>query len=262
MKKQVFKVALAITASSLFGLGNQAVWADDNSFSLTTGFDYSSGKYGSNETTDITSIPVIASYGTNDWLFKLTVPYVTITGPGNVAPGIGKYKNTTNTQRTTESGLGDIVAGATYSLFKDSANTTEIDLTGKVKFGTADQNKGLGTGQNDYSTQVDMYKYYGDFTAMGTVGYKIYGDTSATPLKNVFFGSIGGTYKLAPATGVGLVYDYRPAITSTGAKISEVTAFVNHKINNDWKAQAYAVKGFSDGSPDYGVGALISYTFK
>ena len=35
------------------------------------------------------------------------------------------------------------------------ANPLLIDLTGKVKFGTADENKGLGTGENDYAVQAD-----------------------------------------------------------------------------------------------------------
>jgi hypothetical protein len=93
------------------------------------------------------------------------------------------------------------------------------------------------------------------------VGYKVYGDTSAAPLDNVFFGSVGGTYKLAADTSAGVIYDYRPSISRSGSELSELTAFVNHKISQDWKAQGYLVKGFADGSPDYGVGALVSYAF-
>ena len=38
----------------------QSAWAGDSSFSLATGLDYSSGKYGTANTTDILSIPVVA----------------------------------------------------------------------------------------------------------------------------------------------------------------------------------------------------------
>lgn len=251
-----------IVMTGLFGLSLQSALADEaGTFTLTTGFDYSSGKYGSNEKTNITSVPVIAKYELDRWVLKLTVPYVTITGPGNVSPGIGKFRDTTTTRRTTESGLGDIVAGATYNLYGGSDSMPVIDLTGKVKFGTADKDKGLGTGENDYTAQIDLYKSFGNFTALGTVGYRVYGDTSAAPLDNVFFGSVGGTYKLAPSTSAGLIYDYRPSITPTGSEVSEMMAFVNHKISANWKAQGYLVKGFSDGSPDYGVGALVGYVF-
>ena len=80
-------------------------------------------------------------------------------------------------------------------------------------------------------------------------------------LKNVFYGSLGGTYKVAPSSTVGVVYDYRPAITPNGSAVSEATAFVNYKLTPNWKAQGYLVKGFADGSPDYGLGALVSYVF-
>lgn len=203
MKKTL--VATAITISSITGLTMQSVQAEDNGvFTVTSGVDYSSGKYGSNDRTDITSVPVIGKYEIDRLTLKLTVPYVTITGPGNVSPGIGKFKESGATaKRTTESGLGDIVAGATYNIYDGNAFAPVVDITGKVKFGTADESKGLGTGKNDYSAQVDLYKSYGDFTALAGLGYRVYGDTDQTPLDNVFYGSIGGTYKLAPQATAG-----------------------------------------------------------
>ena len=255
--RNTLAIAIGITS-----LATQVAFAEDAGvFSVTSGVDYSSGKYGSQDRTDITSVPVIGKYEVDSWVFKLTVPYVSITGPGNVSPGIGKFKNTTTTKRSTESGLGDIVAGATYNVFNGSNGGPAVDVTGKVKFGTADDKKGLGTGENDYIGQVDVYQSFGDFTALGTLGYRVYGDTNAAPLDNVFYGSVGGTYKIAPGTSAGVIYDYRPAITSNGSAVSEATAFVNHKISDSWKAQAYLVKGFTNGSPDYGVGALVGYVF-
>lgn len=237
-------------------------WADDHgTFSITSGIDYSSGKYGNQSSTDITSVPFIGKYEIDRLTLKLTVPYITVTGLGNVAPGIGKFKDTPNARRTTESGIGDVVTAATYNLFGGNGSVPMIDLTGKIKFGTADRDKGLGTGENDYSAQVDLYQTFGKFTALGTIGYRVYGDTSTSPLDNVFFGSVGGTYKLTEETNTGIVYDYRPAITINGSEVSEITAFVNQKIDDHWKAQGYLVKGFADGSPDYGIGGLVTYVF-
>lgn len=251
--------------ASLYGIAMSSVHAEESGvFTVTSGVDYSSGKYGNQDRTDITSVPVIGKYEIDRLTLKLTVPYVTIRGPGNVSPGIGKFKDNktaVTTKRTTESGLGDIVAGATYNLYVGSASAPAIDITGKVKFGTADEDKGLGTGENDYATQVDLYKSYGDFTALAGLGYRVYGDTRAAPLDNVFYGSVGGTYKVASTATAGVVYDYRPAITRNGSAVSEATAFVNYKLNPSWKAQGYLVKGFADGSPDYGVGALVSYVY-
>src|ERR1700737_2527642 len=91
---------------------------------VKTGFDYSSGTYGTNTRTTITSIPVIASYETVNWTFKATVPYIRITGADNVIPGVGVVKRdkgatTTATTTRSASGLGDVVTAATYTVFSD-----------------------------------------------------------------------------------------------------------------------------------------------
>jgi hypothetical protein len=37
-----------------------------------------------------------------------------------------------------------------------------------------------------------------------------------------------------------------------------MTAFVTYKFDARWKLQSYLVKGFSDGSPDFGGGLVLS----
>lgn len=49
---------------------------------MASGFDNSTGKYGSSDTTDILSIPVVGIYNSGLWVFKLTVPYVRVSGVG------------------------------------------------------------------------------------------------------------------------------------------------------------------------------------
>lgn len=253
---------MASVLSAMIVVSTQAVAGDSNSnFSLTTGLDYSSGKYGGTESTDILYIPLTGRYETGRWAFQLTVPYVRITGSGNVTQG-GIVLRSAQTTRTTEEGLGDVVAGATYNAYSETGpNPLLIDLTGKVKFGTADEKKGLGTGANDYSAQMDMYKTVGKFTALGTVGYKVMGDAPGLQLDNVFYGSVGGVYKFSELTSGGLILDMRQKVTPTGASQRGLTAFVSHKINQDWKAQCYVVNGFSDASPDWGGGAMLTRSF-
>jgi len=257
MKKIVIAGAIAAMAS----LSSVAAAAAPGAFKLTTGFDYSSGKYGGSQSTDMLYIPITGHYETGRWLFKLTVPYLRVTGPGNVVRGVGTLKTTTTT-RTTESGLGDVVAGATYNVYAGTgAKPLFVDLTGKVKFGTADETKGLGTGKNDYAFQVDLYQSLGKFTPFGTIGYDVLGSPAGSTLNNVFYGSLGGTYKLAPKTSGGLLFSARQKASVTGAPQRDIMAFVTHKLDNRWKTQVYVDKGYADGSPDWEGGATISYAF-
>jgi hypothetical protein len=255
-----------------------AATTDSGRFSLSAGADYSSGKYGTDTTTDIWSVPVAAAYQTDRWTFKLTVPYINISGAGNVIPGVGKVNNgnpkgrgrgngggTTPAPGTaasgSASGLGDITASAGYELFGSADRTFGLDLTGKVKFGTADENKGLGTGKNDYGLSLDTYKVSGDWTAFGGVGWMKYGSSQYIQLKNGFNANIGADYKLGASDNIGAYYYYRERIADTGAAQSELTGYWNHKFNDSLRVQAYALAGFADGSPDYGVGASLKYSF-
>lgn len=253
-----------------------AATTDDGRFSLSAGADYSSGKYGTDTTTDIWSVPVAASYQTDRWTFKLTVPYINISGAGNVIPGVGRVNNgnpkgrgrgnggTTpmpGTASGSASGLGDITASAGYELFGSADRTFGLDLTGKVKFATADENKGLGTGKNDYGLALDTYKVSGAWTAFGGVGWMKYGSSQYVQLKNGFNANIGADYKLDPSNNLGAYYYYRERIADTGAAQSEIAGYWNHKFNDSLRVQAYALAGFADGSPDYGVGASLKYTF-
>lgn len=150
---------------------------------------------------------------------------------------------------------------ATYNVYSRGATDPVIDLTGKIKFGTADVNKGLGTGENDYFAQVDVYKPFDRVTALATVGYGVLGSSDAISLKNVLYGSIGGIYKIDEQTSGGLMLDLRQASSTTSGARREATTFVTRKLDGFWKAQAYVLKGFADGSPDWGIGATIARSF-
>lgn len=261
-------------AAMLFFVGSQSAFAAEGSFSLGVGVNYSSGDYGTTTDTKITSIPVTARYDTGPWSLKLTVPYLRITGGTAVIPGVGRVANTnpagrgkgkgpggTDTTEATASGLGDVVAAATYNAYHDSASGVGVDLTGKIKFGTADPDKGLGTGENDYAVQVDAFKVYGKFTVFGGVGYTVLGSSQFISLDDVFNVTVGGIYKIDDRNSAGLSFDAREKTSATSSPQRELTAFWAYRIDKSWKAQAYALKGFADGSPDWGAGAFVAYAF-
>jgi hypothetical protein len=227
---------------------------------LGVGFDYSSGTYGESQSTDILYIPVIGKYELESWVFKVTVPYISVRGPGNVIPGVGEVNRTAGVI-TTQSGLGDIVAAATYTLYAGDASAPGWDLTGKVKLGTADPNKGLGTGENDYSAQVDVYKVFGSTTAFGTLGYSILGSSATLQLNNVFYAAVGASYKFSDQLSSGLSLYVRQAASSTSGQQSDLTAFATYKLDPLWKLQGYVLLGLATGSPDWAIGAVVGRSF-
>ena len=234
--------------------------AAEPGFSLTTGLDYSTGKYGGTETTEIFYIPFTGKYEADEYSLKLTVPYLQVTGPGNVLIDLGPI-GTASTTSTTQSGLGDIVVAGTYNMYEGRENGTLVDVTAKIKFATADEAKGLGSGENDYALQADLYKTLGKNNLFGTLGYRVMGDPEGVTLNNVFFASLGAGHKFSQETSAGLILDLREKVSATSFAQQELTVYVSHKLGKTWKAQAYALKGFSDGSPDWGAGAMFTVAF-
>src|SRR3979490_14530 len=130
-------------ALGLLACAQGALAADSGEFSLGVGFNYSSGEYGTSTTTEIVSIPIIARYERGPWIFKLTVPYLSIPGGTSLVPGVGRVPSSNPRRRgggaseATATGLGDIVASATYTAFYNSATTFGVDVTGRGKLGNA-----------------------------------------------------------------------------------------------------------------------------
>lgn len=236
--------------------------AETSGFSVTSGVDYSSGKYGQADSTDITYIPITGKYEQDRFTFKLTVPWLEITGPSAVVGGtdpllIGKGKTT----RSTESGLGDIVAGVTYTAIESPAYKFILDLTAKIKFGTASYNRGLGTGENDYSIIADAYKTFDKFTLMGTLGHRVLGDPNNINLHNVWFTSLGGAYRINKANSFGAFIDLRQRTSDQGSSLREYTAYYAHKFSEQYKLQTYLTHGDTNSSADWGGGVMLGYSW-
>jgi hypothetical protein len=161
-----FKMVLSssITAAwVVVNLGIEVANAEDEqkgTLKLTAGVDYSSGDYGQTDDTEILYLPFTLKYESLSWGLQLTVPWLSVTGSGTVVGGIdggvviGGYGR--RQARTTESGLGDVVAGVSFALDTLWDSGPLVDLTAKTKFATADEARGLGTGENDFSLQIDI----------------------------------------------------------------------------------------------------------
>ncbi len=229
---------------------------------MGTGFDYSSGSYGFATDTEVWSVPFFVSHDTHDWSFRASVPYITIKGPasvaGDVGPAVGLPGRPTS---QSESGLGDTVLGLSWHTNPDAVDAWKVDLTGRVKLPTADEGKGLGSGETDYYAQVDFYRTYGKLTPFGSVGYRFMGTSPRYPLKDGFYASAGVISRVGAATSIGAAYDWRSKIIDGGPNGSNITALLIHDVSESWNVVLYALKGFGDGSPDFGFGGQIGYKF-
>lgn len=162
--------------------------------------------------------------------------------------------------RATEEGLGDIIAGVTYRdlLGTESSRNLAVDLTGKIKFGTAVEDKGLGAGENDYTIQTNVYKFIDRWTPFAMRGYRYRGDPPDANLNDGWIADAGARYRLSDQMGLSGDYYYRGSSVSGADDLQELSVTLDYRLSPDHKILGYLIKGLSDGSPDWGVGIMLT----
>jgi hypothetical protein len=179
-----------------------------------------------------------------------------MSGAGGMSGG-GTMSGSTTTTRSTSAGLGDVIASAGYSVY--STDSTSFNLVGKVKFGTANANKGLGTGQTDYSAQIDTFHSIDDdVMVFATLGYSINGSPSGISLRNTPYGAVGASRKLGADTTMGARFDMAKNPLAAGDNLKQASVYLSHHPAADIDVTVKALKGFSDADPDYGIGIYVS----
>ncbi len=228
---------------------------------ISSGFDYSRGDYGFVTDTEVFAVPLNLSYETEAWTFRVNQPWLRLKGPAGVVVSGAPFGGAVGRPvSSTESGMGDITAGATYRI-SPSAAGFNVALSGRVKLGTANENKGLGSGETDYYTQIDLSRAYGATVPFFSAGYRFLGSSNLYPLRDGVYLSGGVIRRLSEPTQIGLAVDWRQRVVDGGDHGCEVTGFVTHRFDNRWSLQGYALAGLTDASPDVGLGGLISYHF-
>lgn len=277
--------------------------ANTGRFSLASGVEYSSGKYGGTSTTDILYVPLTARYSKGPYSFNMTVPYISVTSSENaMAPIVGPMGNTaatgsipvgmdtgmgaamgagtstgtgmpgtgttgsgmpgtptTTAGTTTQSGMGDIMASLGYDFY--TGEQLGLTILGGVKFGTANSNKGLGTGQNDYSAELDGAYSINDTSMLAAIGYKVVGQPVAYTLNNIAYGAVGVTHRMSENTRASLMLN---GAQSSYAFISGRLALAagwSEQLSNTTNWSISLAKGLSSGSPDWDGVISISISY-
>ena len=246
----------------VLGLFSFASYAQQQGFSVKTGVQYTTGEYGGTQDISNIYVPVTGTLITGSWGLSATLPYLQVKAPGGTQIGPGGEPIPGTGDMATESGVGDVILRLTYfNLLRSADKRFALDVTGKLKLGTADETRGMGTGENDYSIQFDGYSFFDTFTLFGTIGYKVRGQPQDIVLEDVWFASIGGSVPIATRTRLGMAFDARPSAYKTNDDLRELSVYISRRSANDWRYSLYLSTGFSDSSPDMGAGFSVGYHY-
>ncbi|PYN13756.1 MAG: hypothetical protein DME05_17645 [Candidatus Rokuibacteriota bacterium] len=237
---------------------------------FSTSVNYSVGDYGTNKDTTIVYVPFTLGVRPLDrfWL-SVTVPFiyqdtqnVVLTGGGVASRKEQKGKLAQPARATTESGLGDVLLKASVVVVEERDLIPEITPYLKIKFPTADKDRGLGTGEFDETLGVDVSKRLIEaLFGYLTLSYTVIGDPPGADFRNSFGWSVGVAYAvLQPLSVFGFV-EGSTAIARGQDNPVELRVGAELKLIKALKLTGAVTRGLTDGAADWGVSMGLALRF-
>jgi hypothetical protein len=264
-------VVVAIALVLILASVTPALAADDEPrWLFSSSVNYSIGDYGTNKDTTIVYVPFTFGVRPVDALWvSLTVPWiyqnsqnVVVTGGGVATRKKAKGKFAQPATATTESGLGDVLLRVSYVLLDEKPFLPEIAPYMKIKFPTADADRGLGTGEFDETIGVDLSKQFiGPLFGYVTVAYTFVGSPPGADFHNSFGWSVGAAYTLIPSLSFFAFLDGSTAISPGEADPLELRVGVEFRLTRALKLTGAVSRGLSDGAADWGLSGALTLRF-
>jgi hypothetical protein len=251
---------LAVLAAALLSGAMIEARAQSPEFSFSLGAEYTTGEYDLGRDTDIWYFPATFQYDADSFRVSITAPLIFVDGPGAVV-GSGDARGIfgPGESNDAEIGAGDILLKASFNLARESADGPRMDVTGTIKFGTGDVEKNLGTGEDDYSVQLDVERNFDPTGVFASIGYKVLGDPPGVDYDNVIFGNAGAMFRASDTASVGAVLHFQEEVLSRAPSQRDLTLFMNAQVDAKRELTGYVLKGLRDGSPDWGIGVQMKF---
>ena len=240
-------------------------WAfEDLHFISTMGLSWTSGNYGTNRNTNVElALPAI-SLETGDFKFTASLPYMRISGRGLVVfDSVGNpivINRNTAAPPDVRTGWGDLNLSASYTVPAAILAGFEVKVSGLTKLPTGPARRRLNTGETDFGASIDVSRRFGDWNPFLTVGYLVPGKPTVFTLYNTTSVSAGTTLELNDHLVAMASYDWDSASTPLVPASHELFGSLSWVRDDKVTLSGYTTVGLSDGSPQIGVGVLISYS--
>lgn len=228
-------------------------FADDGpTWQYGLSFSYLTGDYGEDEDTDIlyTAATVKRYFEKGD--VTVTIPYLDISDDGitYIDGGAEAVEGVSG-----GSGLGDVILKGRYYAVEQDGPLPFIDLVGSIKFPTADEDKGLGTGETDFTVMAEFARRLENdaWILLGELGYTFVGEPSGYDVDNRWLYSVGLAYEVDPKVTVSGYLDGRTAIFDGNDDPLSILMIGEYKFRPDLRLDTMLEFGLNDGAPDFAI---------
>lgn len=256
-------VATLLTAIALF-----APVAQGGEYALALGGEVSRGDYGGSVESTLWSFPLSLRYSGERAFGSLSIPYLVVHAPtdfvvtgdggpgaGGAGPGAMRPGMMGDGMRRTVTGMGDLTASAGWSLWDEEGGRPWLGVRGEVKFATADADRNLGTGAEDFALELGVAKGW----LNGRLGHRWLGESEGFVFRDPFFAAVGVTRFLERGGDLGLEWYGEEAIVAGGEPRQEVTLYGGYPLREGLRVDAYLFKGLTEASAELGGGAGLEF---
>lgn len=248
-------------------------------YALGLGLEVSNGTFGAGSASTFVTAPLFIDwFPTGKINLELIVPflYQRTTGTGHAVLGTGA----TVTAKSVASGsmmgggsggggmfggdygLGDITLTGGYSVLMDSDTSPLLRPTLYLKFPTADDSKGLGTGKFDFGGGLAVSKWLDNWQPFAEGRYIVQGaDNDVIGAKNFVTADTGVAYSWGERLVTSAYARYGTPLFDGLSAPLEARLKMVWRFGERTYTDVYALKGFSNGSPDYGGGVSVFVEF-
>lgn len=210
-----------------------AVESTDQYIDFSVG--YNRGDFNTGQKSELTQLQVAYGQVIGDYDFSITMPYLFL------SDSFGD-----------ESGLGNITLRAGMTLSGNSLAADNVYASMSVKLPTADESKGLGTGESDVGGFLNYTHNFNilSLTLMG--GYIVTGDSAIQQYEDIFVYGLGVSKMIAPWYVYGSL-DGRQQTLDNGDDPLELSGGFFYQIKPARFVKMEGFVGLSNASPDAGI---------
>jgi len=163
---------------------------------------------------------------------------------------------------STEEGLSDISIRPEFLLIKEQESLPAISFAATFKTESGNKDKGLGSGETDYSLSLQFSKFFDPSTYHFNIGFTFVGEPEGENLDDVIFYNLGFEYSMndrLDLTGE-LIGETNSDPSSNNEPFEFLLAFI-YAISQTMALDVGVGAGLTDASPDFRATSGVTYEF-
>ncbi|MBI2069681.1 MAG: hypothetical protein HYT79_03685 [Elusimicrobia bacterium] len=226
---------------------------------------YASGKYGGLTPVKTWYYPLTLRRQWDAWDASVTTGLLSVETTNEASFIAGRAHRTQSGRRKlsvrSESGLADVVTQGRYYLLQQTDATPNLDLTARIKWPTADEKHGLGTGEHDFGIGIDISHQAAEhWIGYFNWDYAFIGDPPGQDLSNQTTVAFGLGRRIGSAE-LGVLFENKTALIAGESSSRLIEMALSANVASRLKILSSLGFGLSKGAPDTMFSGGLSASF-